>query len=37
MSYRDYKEIKSNLRFEDYATKTADDMKDKAWKVRTIF
>ena len=37
MSYEDFKEIKANLRFEDYAEKTEEDMKDKAWKVRTIF
>jgi hypothetical protein len=35
MSYRDFKEVKANLRFEDY--ELGHDRGDKAWKVRSVF
>jgi hypothetical protein len=37
MSFTEFKEIKANLRFENYNEKTDQDKEDKAWKVRTIF
>jgi len=37
MTYTTYMEMKSNMRYEHYDTKTDEDMKYKAWKVKTIF
>ena len=37
MSWANYKEVKANMRYEHYHTKSAEDKKYKAWKVKTIF